>query len=525
MTTGGGPARSGRRAQRVALAGVLLAGALVAGVLVARRSPSTTASPASTPASVHFAVIGDMGSNNADEAAVAALVAADDPDFVATVGDNAYGAAGQDLAVGQYYHSFIGAYSGSYGAGSATNRFFPALGNHDISDGTGLPGYLSFYTLPGAGTTSLRPSGNERYYDVVQGPVHLFFVNSDPSEASGRTASSAQATWLRNGLAASPSPWNVVVFHHAAFSSSTGHGSTTTLQWPFESWGADLVLNGHDHTYERIVRDDDGDGTPLTYVVDGLGGQSPYGFGTPVPGSQVRYNADHGALFVDADATTLSASFRTVGGSTVDTFTLTAPAPGHIVGTVTDAHGAPLPGAMVHAIDYGADPSIILGDVTDPSGHYDISVPAPDSYALAILDASGANAFEYHEDDQAIDPADDVVVAAGATVTVDVALAQAPGAPGTLHGTVTDGTDGLAGIWVTVVSVAGVPTRSTVTDGAGAYDVTGLAPGSYKLIFVDPAGNRRWEYHTDAASWADATPVAVTAGGDATVDAVLTPAL
>ena len=58
-------------------------------------------------------------------------IAADDPDAVVTVGDNAYGSAGQDTAVGQYYHSFIGGYAGAYGAGSPTNRFFPALGNHD----------------------------------------------------------------------------------------------------------------------------------------------------------------------------------------------------------------------------------------------------------------------------------------------------------------------------------------------------------------------------------------------------------
>lgn len=503
--------------------GLLAAAALATTVAVARRSPGPDTPPASTPASVHFAVVGDMGSDNSHEAAVAAMVAADDPDFVATVGDNAYGAAGQDVAVGQYYHAFIGAYSGAYGAGSTTNRFFPALGNHDISDGSGLPGYLSFYTLPGAGITSLRPSGNERYYDVVQGPVHLFFVNSDPSEPSGRTSGSAQATWLREGLAASPSPWNVVVFHHAAFSSSSGHGSNAALQWPFEAWGADLVLNGHDHTYERILRDDDNDGSPLTYVVNGLGGQTPYGFTAPVAGSQTRYNADYGALFIDAGETSLTGTFRSVGGSTVDTFTLTAPARAHIVGTVTDDSGA-VAGAMVHAVDYRADPAVLRGDLTDPAGHYEIEVPAPDRYALSVLDPTGAHAFEYHQDRTTIDPGDDVVVAAGSTVTVDVTVGGSNLAPGSIAGTVTDATSPLGGRWVTVVTSTGVATRAAVTDSSGHYTVADLAPGNYKLIVVDPTGEHRWEWYDGATGWGDASVVTVPAGATVQADAVLDPA-
>lgn len=508
------------------LVGVLVLGALAMALVAASagRSRPETQRPASTPATVRLAVVGDFGSNNSHEADVAAMIATDDPDAVVTVGDNAYGSAGQDTAVGQYYHSFIGGYSGAYGAGSPTNRFFPALGNHDISDGPGLAGYLAFHDLPGAGTTALRPSGNERYYDVVLGPVHLFFLNSDPSEPSGRTATSAQAEWLRTGLAASPSPWNVVVFHHAAFSSSSNHGSTATMQWPFEAWGADLVLNGHDHTYERIVRDDDSDGTSLHYVVDGLGGQTPYAFGTPVVGSQVRYNADHGALFLDATETALTGSFRTVGGAEPDTFSLVAPTPGHIAGTVTDADGDPVAGAMVHAIDYRADPAVIHGDLTDAAGQFDISVPAPDRYAVAVVDPSGDQAFEYHEDDTAIDPADDAVVAAGETVTVDVQLDDSPLSPGGISGTVADGDGPVAGAWVISVTAGGSPAPAAVTDAAGHYAITGLGAGEYRLVIVDPAGDRRWEYFDAATGWPDADPVTVTPGSSTTADVTLTPA-
>lgn len=311
------------------------------------------------------------------------------------------------------------------------------------------------------------------------------------------------------------------MFHHAAFSSSSGHGSNATLQWPFEAWGAELVLNGHDHTYERVERDDDHDGTTLTYVVDGLGGQAPYGFTTPVAGSQVRYNADHGALFLDASATSLTGTFRTVGGAQPDTFTLTAPARGHIAGTVTDGGGDPVAGAMVHAVDYRADPPVILGDLADAAGHYDISVPAPDSYAVGVLDPAAVNAFEYAQDDPTIDPADDVSVAAGQTVTVDVGLGGSPVASGGISGTVTDAGGPVEGAWVMSMTAGGTPALATVTDAAGHYAIAGLPPGEYRLAFVDPSGLRRWEYFDDATSWPGADPVTVLPGTAATADANL----
>ena len=82
----------------------------------------------------HFGVIGDFGFAGTPEADVANLVKSWNPEFILTVGDNNYdtgSAATIDANIGQYYHEFIGDYTGSYGAGSATNRFIASLGNHD----------------------------------------------------------------------------------------------------------------------------------------------------------------------------------------------------------------------------------------------------------------------------------------------------------------------------------------------------------------------------------------------------------
>ena len=178
---------------------------------------------------------------------------------------------------------------------SAINRFFPALGNHDYSDGRGLAEYLSYFTLPGAGIPAGSRTGQERYYDFIQGPVHFFVLDSMGALVS-RTDMAAQKKWLESGLAASSTPWQLVLLHHAPYSSGT-HGSTAAMQWPYQAWGADAVLAGHDHTYERLQIGE------IPYFVNGLGGMSRYSFKKPVAGSQVRYNADYGAMLVTASDT------------------------------------------------------------------------------------------------------------------------------------------------------------------------------------------------------------------------------
>jgi tartrate-resistant acid phosphatase type 5 len=257
--------------------------------------------------SANFAVIGDYGLAGRPESDVANLVLNWKPDFIISVGDNNYtsgAAASIDENIGQYYHSYIYPYSGAYGFGAATNKFFPVLGNHDWKSENGQP-YLNYFNLP----------GNGRYYDFVQGPVHFFMLDSDSHEPDGITSTSIQALWLKNALSLSTSPWNIVVLHHAPYSSGE-HGSSTALQWPFQAWGADAVLAGHDHTYERLAVDN------IPYFVDGIGGSSIYNFGAPVPQSRVRYNADFGAMLVKATDTTILFEFYNRSGALIDSFTL-----------------------------------------------------------------------------------------------------------------------------------------------------------------------------------------------------------
>ncbi len=256
------------------------------------------AAPLFSPPEVHFAVIGDFGESGQAEAAVAALVHSWHPDFILSLGDNDYPVGGANTMqrnVLQYYGEDI-----------AAGHFFPALGNHDWGTGK-IDAYLRY----------LRPLGNGRYYQFARGPVHIFVLDSDYHEPDGAVPDGKQAQWLQEQLAAATEPWKIVVFHHPPYSSGR-HGSTKRMRWPFAQWGATAVLTGHDHDYERIMRDG------IVYIVNGLGGVSRYPFPnkTPIPGSVLRYNANYGALKVEADAQHLTFQFVTINGKVIDTYTI-----------------------------------------------------------------------------------------------------------------------------------------------------------------------------------------------------------
>gem|GEM_PF-2536223 len=278
---------------------------------------TTTTVPPTPGTTARFAAFGDYGTGWPSEAAVAALVHSLNVDFIVTTGDNIQLDGTYDDLVGAYYSSFIGAYQGVHGPGSAVNRFFPALGNHDYTNGGGVAAYYDFFTLPGDGFHST--SGTERYYDFVWGPVHFFVLDA-------YTQTTVQRPWLEAGLAASTAPWQIVVLHFPPYSSG-GDGSSQWMQWPYDAWGADAVLSGHTHQYERILRDDDGDGIPLLYIVSGLGGADIRAFDTPVAGSVARYNATHGSLVVDACDTGMAFAFHAVGGAVVDQYLVGTPCP------------------------------------------------------------------------------------------------------------------------------------------------------------------------------------------------------
>jgi len=295
-----------------------------------------------------FAQIGDYGASSGTgdydgtkAADVSTLVKSWVPSFIITTGDNSGDVDGTDMDAGEnYYDSDVGKHysdfifpfgenqSSTYTSTAKENKFFPAIGNHDYVEGTNLSAYLSYFTLP----------GNERFYDFKKGGIHFFCVNSgintsgvakEPEVLAGastqhRAEESSLGDWLASGLNNSDSHWKVVYFHHAPHTSETTKApGSTVMRWDYKSLGADVVISGHSHSYERLK-----DSNDFPYIVNGAGG-SPLRAFSSSPNlatgitSVKKYNTLHGALKGTMSGDNLKFEFISTDGTVQDTLTLT----------------------------------------------------------------------------------------------------------------------------------------------------------------------------------------------------------
>lgn len=229
--------------------------------------------------------VGDIAScDRSDDEAVAALVAGQSGTLL-TLGDTVY----EDGTPSQ----FRKCYEPNWGAFRPRTR--PVAGNHDYEQ-KGAPGYHAFFG-PQAGETG------RGWYSYDLAGWHLVALNSNCEAVGGCQAGSAQEQWLRADLAAHPAPCTLAYWHHPRFSSGTKHGSDPRVAGLWEALfdaGADVVLAGHEHNYERFAAlDPTGTLDPDTGIrefVVGTGGRSHYGFGSPLPGSEARNSDTFGAL-------------------------------------------------------------------------------------------------------------------------------------------------------------------------------------------------------------------------------------
>ena len=217
---------------------------------------------------VAFAVVTDYGTGTSTEGAVADMINGWSPEFIVTAGDNYQGSSDSDV-----YPTYVGNY---YGPGATPGRtdfinfsspsnFWPAPGNHDYRSGGGdLDRYIAYFNyLPPSGAYT---GATAYYYDIVRGPVHFFMIDSGDGDTSVPSYMTTQMTWLENALSASSSPWNIVMFHQPAASGSASHGSKEEMDYDYGAWGADFVISGHNHVYERNNYRD------IVYITAGAGG-------------------------------------------------------------------------------------------------------------------------------------------------------------------------------------------------------------------------------------------------------------
>ncbi len=191
-----------------------------------------------------------------------------------------------------------------------------------------------------------------------------------------------------------------------------------------------------------------------------------------------------------------------------------------LTGTVTETGtGVPLAGVHVVALR-ASDFSIVRGAVTNASGAYSLNVIAG-AYKLGFIDGTGLHAMEWHNNQPGAGLGSATSVTAPAVTNADLDRST-----GSLSGTVTEDPSGgaMAGVWVLAIGPSGIA-GGAVTAADGTYSVTGLAPGTYRVEFVDPTGARRLEFWNNAVDFSSANTVNVTAGGQVTaINGALAPA-
>ncbi|MEA2405580.1 MAG: hypothetical protein QOE08_2227, partial [Thermoleophilaceae bacterium] len=244
----------------------------------------------------------------------AALLAANPADLVATLGDNAY-----DTGTALEYS---GCYDPTWGFVKAKTK--PALGNHEYYEAAhDAAGYFGYF-----GSAAGDPAKGYYSYDV--GDWHVVVLNSgDPGSTYcwpvACDASSAQVTWLRQDLADHPTACTLAYWHHPLFTSDAepGAGPTAAVRpiWDaLQDGGADLVLNGHAHMYERFARQlPDGTADPggIREIVAGTGGYTEHTVTTPhAQNSEVLDKDTFGVLQLTLRDTGYSWQFLPVAGKT-----------------------------------------------------------------------------------------------------------------------------------------------------------------------------------------------------------------
>jgi len=239
-------------------------------------------------------------------AATARLAESLNPDRVLVLGDT------------QYFDGTAAEFAGGYEPtwGRLKPRTMAAVGNHEYH----VPGAADYYAY--FGQAAGRP--DRGFHAATVGGWRLVALNSMCSEVGGCEEGSIQERWLRYDLKRFPTRCTIAFWHHPRYSSTRTRSSRMSALWrTLMKWGADLVLAGHDHDYERFAPMNAG--AQLNYVsglrsfVVGTGGQNLFDVSaTPwSPGSE-RLLARFGVLELTLYSRGYRWAFHTIDGEVAD---------------------------------------------------------------------------------------------------------------------------------------------------------------------------------------------------------------
>ena len=230
---------------------------------------------------------GDITSCGTESDDATAELVGDIDGTVLTLGDNTY----PDGSAEDFDECYDPAW------GRFKDRTRPSPGNHEYSTGA-AEGYFDYF-----GDAAGDP--NEGYYSYDLGGWHLVALNSNCGEGEIRCGpGSLQGRWLKEDLDANgEEACTLAYFHHPLFTSGSyrpGVARVERLWETLDAAGVDVVLNGHDHNYQRFAPQDPGgkadpEGGIRQFVV-GTGGRSLYEISDPIANTEVHNDDSYGVL-------------------------------------------------------------------------------------------------------------------------------------------------------------------------------------------------------------------------------------
>jgi hypothetical protein len=192
-----------------------------------------------------------------------------------------------DLAYPDGSKENLACYDKTWGRVKARTR--PAPGNHEFHAAGARPYFDYFGAAAG-------PKGG--YYSYELGTWHIVVLNSECKDIGGCDAGSREVRWLRADLAAHPAACTLAYWHKPLFSSGSAHGNDPEMKPLWQALydaNAEVVVNGHDHNYERFAPQNPDGGSDaargIREFVVGTGGKNHRPMALSKPNSESR-NAD-----------------------------------------------------------------------------------------------------------------------------------------------------------------------------------------------------------------------------------------
>lgn len=228
----------------------------------------------------------ERGAGGCRERTTAALLATRKFTAVLTLGDEQYDSG--------TLPQFMSSYDKTWGTFKSIT--YPAPGNHEY-DSANAAGYFAYF-----GKRAGDPT--KGYYSFNIGSWHVIAINANCDSIGGCGQGSPEELWLKADLASHHASCTLAYWHQPRFSSGRHHSDPAyTAFWQdLYNAHADLVLNGHDHLYERFApQTPTGVSDPahgIREIIAGTGGRSHYPFTKIEPNSEVRNNAAFGIVEV-----------------------------------------------------------------------------------------------------------------------------------------------------------------------------------------------------------------------------------